>query len=293
MVQDSRINATACPAGRIYITSGLFKSLESEKELEGVLAHEISHVERRHGFRQYRAAYKGQVASLLFGVLAGVAAKAATDDAFLASTVADVFHSLSLLSSQIVIAGHSREFESEADLLTCAYFAREGDQEGRKAYGRYLKKLLYLEELNGESRTSPLASHPHIWDRVGYVQDGNIEVFPDSLRATLRKDGEEIGVLTVDGQIFYNQKFIMLADAYKDDGTRLKLFSRVETNDLLEKPIVIKSIELENADGLKWKLHNELFDDIYPDDNTGIVFECKNKVGPIVLPIISITVDIE
>lgn len=48
MVKDDSINAAAFLGGRVKIHSGLFLHAETESELAGVLAHEISHVTQRH-----------------------------------------------------------------------------------------------------------------------------------------------------------------------------------------------------------------------------------------------------
>jgi hypothetical protein len=48
-------NAYAFPTGRIYVTRGLLAALESEAELAAVLAHELSHVECRHGYPALRS----------------------------------------------------------------------------------------------------------------------------------------------------------------------------------------------------------------------------------------------
>jgi len=48
VLDSSSVNAFATPGGHIVVTSGLLKKMHSEAELAGVLAHEISHVLRKH-----------------------------------------------------------------------------------------------------------------------------------------------------------------------------------------------------------------------------------------------------
>src|SRR5262245_2784689 len=48
VVNDNAINAFALPGGYIGVNSGLLLASDSENELAGVLAHEISHVTQRH-----------------------------------------------------------------------------------------------------------------------------------------------------------------------------------------------------------------------------------------------------
>jgi len=49
-VMDSpQVNSFALPGGYIFVTRGLLDFVQSESELAGVLAHEVSHVVARHG----------------------------------------------------------------------------------------------------------------------------------------------------------------------------------------------------------------------------------------------------
>jgi len=48
VIQSSDINAFAAPGGYIYVTLGLYKLLQNEADLAGVLGHEIGHVIRKH-----------------------------------------------------------------------------------------------------------------------------------------------------------------------------------------------------------------------------------------------------
>jgi beta-barrel assembly-enhancing protease len=46
------VNAFALPGGQIFITYGLYRRLNNDDQLAGVLAHEIGHVVARHGAQQ-------------------------------------------------------------------------------------------------------------------------------------------------------------------------------------------------------------------------------------------------
>jgi beta-barrel assembly-enhancing protease len=48
VLDDNDVNAFAAPGGYVFITKGLLARMNSEAELAGVLAHEISHVLRKH-----------------------------------------------------------------------------------------------------------------------------------------------------------------------------------------------------------------------------------------------------
>jgi predicted Zn-dependent protease len=48
VIESNDINAFAAPGGYIFITLGLYRLLQNEADLAGVLGHEIGHVIRKH-----------------------------------------------------------------------------------------------------------------------------------------------------------------------------------------------------------------------------------------------------
>ncbi len=76
LVNDDSINAFALPGGPMYVHTGLLKAADSEGQVAGVLAHEMSHVALRHGAAQIS---KQQTYGALFQML-GVAAGTLTAD---------------------------------------------------------------------------------------------------------------------------------------------------------------------------------------------------------------------
>jgi predicted Zn-dependent protease len=67
VIQSDDINAFAAPGGYVFVTAGLYRMLENEAELAGVLAHEIAHVNERHHVKllqQARLLQLGQSALL-------------------------------------------------------------------------------------------------------------------------------------------------------------------------------------------------------------------------------------
>jgi predicted Zn-dependent protease len=79
IVDDTLVNAFAAPGGRIMVMSGLIRSASSPEELAGVLAHELQHVELRHGTRALMRALPLQAAmSVVGGSADGTAALVGT-----------------------------------------------------------------------------------------------------------------------------------------------------------------------------------------------------------------------
>ena len=48
VIESQDLNAFAAPGGYVFVTRGLYRGLQSESELAGVLAHEIGHVIKKH-----------------------------------------------------------------------------------------------------------------------------------------------------------------------------------------------------------------------------------------------------
>jgi Zn-dependent protease with chaperone function len=61
---DQTTNAMAVPGGPIVITTGMLEFLDGEDELAVILAHEVGHIEERHGLKQAADAGMEKYASL-------------------------------------------------------------------------------------------------------------------------------------------------------------------------------------------------------------------------------------
>jgi Zn-dependent protease with chaperone function len=57
-LRDPVPNAFALPNGSIYVNTGLLALLENEGQLASVLAHEVTHVSKRHTYQQNRSLRK-------------------------------------------------------------------------------------------------------------------------------------------------------------------------------------------------------------------------------------------
>lgn len=66
VIESNDLNAFAAPGGYVLLTRGLYRTLENEAQLAGVLAHEIGHVIKKH---QLKLIEKQQMLDLGAGVL--------------------------------------------------------------------------------------------------------------------------------------------------------------------------------------------------------------------------------
>jgi predicted Zn-dependent protease len=113
VLEAQEVNAFAVPGGTVFITRGLLQKMTSEAELAGVLAHEISHVVRKH---HLKAIQKGALASL-----GGQAASAAFND-----MNPEAKQKLVAFGTEMYSRGLDKGDELEADRLGVVIAARGG-----------------------------------------------------------------------------------------------------------------------------------------------------------------------
>ena len=150
VMEAPQLNAFAVPGGTIFVTRGLVERMRSEAELAGVLAHEISHVLRKH---HLKAIQKGAQTAL-----AGDALNQA-----LRNQRADVREKLVNFGAEMYTRGLDKGDELEADRLGVVIAARAGYD----AYG--LPAVLQtLQAMNAQDSALALMfkTHPTPGERL-------------------------------------------------------------------------------------------------------------------------------
>src|SRR5262245_23510222 len=159
-VNVKEINAFALPGGPMFVHRGMFDAAESEAEVVGVMAHELSHVLLRHGTANASKAQNpwlqiGQMAGQIGGAMAGGAVGSAISQG-------------SQMGLGAMLLRYSRDFEKEADLLGSQIMARAGYDPRALAH--------MFETIERESKASSggdtpqwLTSHPKPGNRTQYI----------------------------------------------------------------------------------------------------------------------------
>jgi hypothetical protein len=151
-LNSEEINAMAAPAGYVYVTTGMLNAVESDDELACVLGHEIAHVEREHGIKEYRRAQSAAWIGILASVITG------TD-----------LTMLSDFASQLVLRGYDRKLEAEADRYGYSYVNHTAfDPETDFIL---LGKLKDMELASNWKIAGWLRTHPKADDRIKYITD--------------------------------------------------------------------------------------------------------------------------
>jgi len=173
IVDQFEPNAFATPGGYIYVSRGLLATMNDEKDLAGVLAHEISHVTQRHHARQ---AGRSMSAGLL--TLPGRAVGVFSEG------LGNIINAPIEAAGEVFLASYSRSQETEADEYGLRLAAAAGyDPSGlSNALGSIERTV---EQLTGEQhQASFFDSHPTTPTRLADISQ-QIAGIPLAIRPPL------------------------------------------------------------------------------------------------------------
>lgn len=158
-VRDPQPNAFALPNGSIYVTTGLMTLIDNESQLAAILAHELTHVMRRHTYVHNRSNRKK---FLTMNVMAAIGAYAP------GGIVGAVITVVTTVAPFIMIAtmyGYSRDLEREADLKGIdMMISAEYAPEEMVNVMKLLKK-----DFEGENIRLFYNDHPSLEERIKYL----------------------------------------------------------------------------------------------------------------------------
>ncbi len=146
-------NAFALPDGRVVVTDQLVEIARNDQELDGVFAHEMSHVNHAHGLQ---SVYQ---ASLVPAAIA-----------FVTGDAGQVGHIAAILPGILLQSAYSRGFEQEADDDANLELRRHGEDPGRLA--DLLERLDRAICSKGACLPSWLGSHPQTAARALRLRRG-------------------------------------------------------------------------------------------------------------------------
>jgi predicted Zn-dependent protease len=153
-------NAFATVGGFVYVTRGMLADLNSETELAGVMAHEISHISHRHVAKQQTRALAYQVLGL--GAMALGATLGNADNNL---GMAPIGVSAALAT---ILSSYNQQAELEADESGLLMMAQAGyDPRGLVTF---LRSLRARERLTGLGYHGMLATHPETAERIAKAE---------------------------------------------------------------------------------------------------------------------------
>lgn len=154
VIDSEDINAFAAPGGYIFLTKGLYRRLNNEAELAGVLAHEVGHVIRKHHLKLLQQSQAIAAVGAFFG------SKLSNEDQLIQNIIGN--------GAEVVARGLDKDAEYEADRIGVVLTARAG-------YDAYALPAVLADighVAKGDKRVSLLfKTHPHPEERLGRLAD--------------------------------------------------------------------------------------------------------------------------
>ncbi len=164
VLDTDEINAMALPGGFFYVNSGLILACDSEDELAGVMAHEISHVAAHHAAREMTKMNYMQIGSIPLMIF--------TQGTWTGYGI----YEAAQLAVPLTFLQFSREYESEADYLGIQYMYRAGyDPQGMVSI---FEKLSALEKHKPGALSRAFSDHPATPDRIANVETEIATILP-------------------------------------------------------------------------------------------------------------------
>ena len=143
VIMDDTLNAFALPGGKIFVNAGAIMETDSEAELAGLLAHEVSHSALSHGFQLVT---KGSLTQNIVSYIPYVGNAA----------------------SSLIVLNYSRKMEKQADIygtriLVNAGYAADGVR-------NLMAKLDRSRDEDSPEPAAWLSSHPNSKQRIDYIE---------------------------------------------------------------------------------------------------------------------------
>ena len=144
VIMDDQLNAFALPGGKVFVNAGAIMNMNSEAELAGLLAHEVSHAALSHGFQLVA---RGNFTTSVVQYIPYIGSAAAN----------------------LIVLDYSRDMERQADLygtkiLVSAGYAADGVR----------NLMVTLDEIaEKDDRPIPpawLSTHPETKERISYLE---------------------------------------------------------------------------------------------------------------------------
>lgn len=190
ILNSKEINAFATSGGHIFVTLGLLNVAETEDALASVIAHEVAHIQLRHGIKAIKT--NRMTEALLLTATAGLGSIVGMD----VDDMTDVMNeSVNEIMQTMVNSGYSKEHEYEADVAAMCLMAAAGYEPS--------SFLLMLEELkkNYTAGSGFGKTHPRPVQRI-YFANRALKRFNVEDNSTTRQErfNEALQLLVADAR---------------------------------------------------------------------------------------------
>lgn len=156
ILDSDEVNAFASPGGIIFITRGMLRACENEDQLAAVLAHEVAHVQSRHGVAMIKDSRWKK-----FGTDAVFTAAGGYGGGDIAAAVGVFGDMVKDVSNEIMTRGYGKKLEKEADTEALTILMRIGYEPHESA-----TLMENMEEQFIKGKKDFAKTHPKPKDRV-------------------------------------------------------------------------------------------------------------------------------
>ncbi len=160
ILDSDEVNALAAPGGIIFITRGMLRACENEDQIAAVLAHEVAHVQGRHGVELIKdSRWKKFGTDAVFLAASGLGGG---DVAAATGVFGDMVKDI---SNEIMTNGYGKKLESEADTASLTILTRIGFEphEG-------VALMRNMEARFERGRKDFAGTHPKPTDRIKTIE---------------------------------------------------------------------------------------------------------------------------
>ncbi len=162
VIDSDVVNAMALPGGFFYVNSGLILNADTEAEVAGVMAHEISHVVAHHAMREQTRMNYAQISTIPLIMVGG--------------GLGYGLYEASSLAIPVTFLQFSRDFEAQADFLGTQYLYRAGYDP--QALVNFFEKIENLEKRKPGLVAKAFETHPATPDRIEHTQQEIATLLP-------------------------------------------------------------------------------------------------------------------
>jgi len=177
VLDSDDINAFATPGGHIFITRGLIRCCRTEDELAAVLAHEIGHVQLRHGMQAIEKARMTEALTIL--AQEGAKSLGSREVAQLTQAFGGV---ISDITNTMINNGYSRSYEYQADAAAVSILERMG-----YSPGPLTRMLNIMAKQIRPGGTDFAKTHPSPHNRIAQLKEEG-KAFPEGETPSVRNE---------------------------------------------------------------------------------------------------------
>lgn len=190
-IRDETLNAFALPGGYIAVHTGTIISAQSESELAGVMAHEVSHVAQRHIARMIEG-QRGNLALTLGSILLAIlAARAGGSSGGHAAAAIAMGSQAAMIQSQL---NYSQNAEREADRMGIATLYNAGfDPRGME---EFFSRLQSNNRYYRSAAPAYLSTHPLTVERMADMENRTRQ-----LPARIHSDSPDFDLIQVRARV--------------------------------------------------------------------------------------------